>query len=114
MTNARAPSIPLADPRVPVRSTLSALWVAVMFLYVYVDILGFYKPGTVDGIGSPLPARSRIHAPFRLCSIIRGCPYPGFGVSWNGGIIPSPDRLVHCCADSDGAQSEKRPLLTLA
>ena len=50
MTNARTRSLPLADPRVPVRSTLSALWVAVMFLYVYVDILGFYKPGTVDGI----------------------------------------------------------------
>jgi hypothetical protein len=50
MTNARTRSIPLADPRVPVRSTLSALWVAVMFLYVYVDILAFYKPGTVDGI----------------------------------------------------------------
>lgn len=50
MTNVRTRSIPLADPRVPIRSTLSALWVAVMFLYVYVDILGFYKPGTVDGI----------------------------------------------------------------
>ena len=41
---------PLDDPPVPVRSKLAALWASVMFLYVYVDILGFYKPGTVDGI----------------------------------------------------------------
>lgn len=41
---------PLTDARVPIRSKLSALWVAAMFLYAYVDILAFYKPGTVDGI----------------------------------------------------------------
>lgn len=41
---------PLADPRVGIRTKLSALWVAVMFLYVYVDIFSFYKPGTIDGI----------------------------------------------------------------
>jgi len=40
----------LVDPPVGIRTKLSALWVAVMFLYVYVDILSFYKPGTVDGI----------------------------------------------------------------
>jgi len=40
----------LDDPRVPTRSTLAALWVAVMFLFVYVDIVAFYKPGTIDGI----------------------------------------------------------------
>lgn len=40
----------LEDEPVPVRLTLSALWVAVMFLYVYVDIFAFYKPGTIDDI----------------------------------------------------------------
>lgn len=39
-----------ADAPVPVRWKLSALWTAVMFLYVYVDILFFYKPGTIDDI----------------------------------------------------------------
>lgn len=38
------------DSRMPVRQKLSALWVSMMFLYVYVDILGFYKPGTIDDI----------------------------------------------------------------
>ena len=40
----------LDDARVGIRTKLSALWVAVMFLYVYVDIFAFYKPGTIDGI----------------------------------------------------------------
>jgi hypothetical protein len=33
-----------------VRLKLSALWVSVMFLYVYVDIFAFYMPGTIDDI----------------------------------------------------------------
>ncbi len=40
----------LEDVKVPVRLKLSALWVSVMLMYVYVDIFGFYKPGTIDGI----------------------------------------------------------------
>jgi hypothetical protein len=40
----------LEDRPVPVRMKLSALWATVMFLYVYVDILGFFKPGTIDDI----------------------------------------------------------------
>lgn len=40
----------LEDAPVPVRLKLSALWATVMFLYVYVDIFGFYEPGTIDDI----------------------------------------------------------------
>ncbi|WP_409338694.1 DUF6326 family protein [Halalkalicoccus ordinarius] len=29
---------------------LAALWTSFMFLYVYVDLLGFYKPGTIEDI----------------------------------------------------------------
>ena len=38
------------DDKVPVRLKLSALWASVTFLYVYVDIFSFYKPGTIDDI----------------------------------------------------------------
>ncbi len=34
----------------PVQVKMAAAWASLMFLYVYVDIYGFYKPGTVDGI----------------------------------------------------------------
>ena len=40
----------LEDRPVPVRLKLSALWATVMFLYVYVDIFTFYKPGIIDDI----------------------------------------------------------------
>jgi len=40
----------LLDAPVPVRLKLAALWTSVMFLYVYVDIFGFFKPGTVADI----------------------------------------------------------------
>jgi hypothetical protein len=40
----------LEDRPVPVRLKLSALWASVMFLYVYVDVLAFFKPGTIDDI----------------------------------------------------------------
>jgi hypothetical protein len=40
----------LDDPPVSVQAKLAAAWTSFMFLYVYVDVLNFYKPGVVDGI----------------------------------------------------------------
>ncbi len=40
----------LEDAPVPVRTTLVAAWTSFMFLYAYVDILGFYRPGHVEEI----------------------------------------------------------------
>lgn len=47
--NRSSPS-PLEDLRIPVQAKLAAAWTTFMFLYVYVDILAFYKPGVVDDI----------------------------------------------------------------
>jgi Family of unknown function (DUF6326) len=35
---------------VPIPMKLSALWASFMFLYAYVDILAFFKPGTIEDI----------------------------------------------------------------
>lgn len=40
----------LENRRMPVQARLAAAWTSFMFLYVYVDILGFYRPGHVDEI----------------------------------------------------------------
>jgi hypothetical protein len=40
----------LEDIKMPVQAKLAALWASFMFLYVYVDILSFYKPGVIDDI----------------------------------------------------------------
>ena len=44
------PTTTLEDLRMPVQAQLAAAWTSFMFLYVYVDILGFYKPGVIDDI----------------------------------------------------------------
>ncbi len=51
-TAAENPSSPstLEELRMPVRLKLAAAWTSFMFLYVYVDILNFYKPGVIDDI----------------------------------------------------------------
>jgi phage shock protein PspC (stress-responsive transcriptional regulator) len=41
---------PLANPPIPVQVTLAGAWTSLMFLYAYVDIYNFYKPGVVEGI----------------------------------------------------------------
>lgn len=40
----------LDDQPISVRAKLAAAWTGVMFLFAYVDIIGFYKPGTVPEI----------------------------------------------------------------
>ncbi len=40
----------LEDLRMPVHAKLAAAWTSFMFLYIYVDILNFYKPGVIDNI----------------------------------------------------------------
>jgi hypothetical protein len=50
MMSTRRPTTTLEDQRIPVGATLAAAWTGVMFLYAYVDIIAFFKPGVVDGI----------------------------------------------------------------
>ncbi len=40
----------LEDLRMPVQAKMAAAWASFMFLYIYVDILHFYKPGVIDDI----------------------------------------------------------------
>jgi hypothetical protein len=46
----RRPAIPLDDQPIPVGAKLAAAWTGIMFLYAYVDIIAFLKPGVVEGI----------------------------------------------------------------
>jgi hypothetical protein len=38
----------LEDVKINVKVKLSALWAALMFLYTYGDIIGFYSPGNLE------------------------------------------------------------------
>lgn len=50
MTIRTTPAQLLATPTIPVQVRLAAAWTSFVFLYAYVDILNFYKPGVVEGI----------------------------------------------------------------
>ena len=40
----------LKDPQIPVQAKIAAAWTSFMFLYIYLDYYGLYKPGTIDRI----------------------------------------------------------------
>lgn len=40
----------LEDVRISVRHKISALWIAVLFLYAYGDIFGFFRTGTIKDV----------------------------------------------------------------
>ncbi|HBX80707.1 MAG TPA: hypothetical protein DEH05_06215, partial [Propionibacteriaceae bacterium] len=40
----------LDNPPMPAQAKIAAAWTSFMFLYIYVDYFGLYKPGHVKGI----------------------------------------------------------------
>lgn len=40
----------MEDIKVNVKLKISALWIAVMFLYIYVDLFSLYKPGIIEEV----------------------------------------------------------------
>ena len=40
----------LEDNKVDVKLKLAGLWASFMFMYVYVDVIGFFKPGVIEEI----------------------------------------------------------------
>jgi hypothetical protein len=60
----------LDNVKINVKFKLSALWIAVMFIYVYADIKVFFQPGLIDDIRSGKIAGMEINQIFLLCSAI--------------------------------------------
>ena len=50
MTTSRRAGTQLEDANVNVKIKLSGLWAALMFFYLYRDVLGFMEPGHVDDL----------------------------------------------------------------
>ena len=53
-----------AEEKVGVRSMLSAAWVAVLLLFAYGDIFGFFVPGRIDEVVGGEVAGMKITQPF--------------------------------------------------
>ena len=50
MTRSSTTAGALREAQLPVQAKLAAAWTSLMFLYIYVDYLHLYKPGTIDEI----------------------------------------------------------------
>jgi Family of unknown function (DUF6326) len=50
MNSIKNPMTILENQPLPVQTKLAAAWTSFMFLYIYVDYFGLYKPGTIDNI----------------------------------------------------------------
>lgn len=57
--NASTKTTAMEDVRINVKMKLAALWVAMMFLYIYADILSLFRPGQIEemikGLMGPFP-----------------------------------------------------------
>ncbi|MBU2576196.1 MAG: hypothetical protein KKF50_00560 [Nanoarchaeota archaeon] len=54
------------DIKINVKLKISALWIAMLFLFAYVDIFGFYRPGIIDEIRSGIVAGMQITQGFLI------------------------------------------------
>ncbi|WP_029429943.1 DUF6326 family protein [Blastococcus sp. URHD0036] len=52
MTRSSTTAGAFEQARLPVQARLAAAWTSFMFLYIYVDYLHLYKPGSIDEIRS--------------------------------------------------------------
>ena len=48
MNSEKMTATTLEDVKINIKIKLSALWASVMFIYLYVDVFGFYKPGIIE------------------------------------------------------------------
>jgi hypothetical protein len=61
---------PLKDVKVDVKAKLSGLWVALMFFYVYADILLFYRQGHIAGLLAGRAGGMEITPAFSIASAV--------------------------------------------
>jgi hypothetical protein len=68
--NSNRKTAELEDVKINVKIKLSALWVAVMFLYVYADIRGLYETGSIEGLIAGELGGFKINQVFLLVSAL--------------------------------------------
>lgn len=79
---------------VSVRVKLAAAWTSFMFLYVYVDVLNFYKPGVVDGILDGLVWRFEV-SPTLLTVMLASVMIPAVMVMLSVTLPPRVNRVTN-------------------
>lgn len=84
----------LDDPPTPVRVKLAAAWTSFMFLYVYVDVLNFYKPGVISEILAGIVYKFDISAPL-LTFFLVSVSIPGVMVALSALLPARANRIAN-------------------
>ncbi len=79
---------------VPVPVTIAAAWTSFMFLYAYVDIIGFYKPGVLEGIQAGLIFEFEVSA-MLLTAFIAVLAVPALMVVLSVTLPPRGSRITN-------------------
>ena len=86
---------PLAERTpAPPRVKLAAAWTSFMFLYVYVDVLNFYKPGVVAGILDGLVWKFEVSPPL-LTGMLASVMIPALMITLSVTLPARANRLVN-------------------
>lgn len=93
MTSFTTPAT-LQNAPLPVQIRMAAAWTAFMFLYVYVDVLNFYKPGVVGGILDGIVFEFDV-SPALLTVFLVTVSIPAVMVALSVTLPPRPNRVVN-------------------
>lgn len=94
MTNRTNSPLPLDSRLLPVQARLAAAWTSFMFLYVYVDVLNFYKPGVIDGILAGLVWEFEVSAPLITVFLV-SVSIPAMMVALSAILPPRANRITN-------------------
>ena len=84
----------LEDQRLPVRAKLVAAWMSFVLLYAYVDILGFYTPGTITDILDGKVHTFDLSQAFSI-SALTLVSVPIFMVVLSAALAPRANRIIN-------------------
>ena len=99
MTTRPAPTDQLDHAPIPVQAKLAAAWASFMFLYIYVDYLHLYKPGTIDGISNGVVFEFDI-SPALMTGFLALIAIPSLMVMLSMTLRPRANRTVNLIAAS--------------
>lgn len=92
LTHQTQPALDRATVPIPVK--IAAGWTSFVFLYVYVDVLNFYKPGVVAGILDGLIWRFEV-SPALLTGILASVMIPALMVVLSVILPPRANRILN-------------------
>lgn len=94
MSLTHQPQPALARPIVPIHGKIAAAWTSFMFLYLYVDVLNFYKPGVVAGILDGFVWKFEVSPPL-LTGILASITIPALMVVLSVMLPARANRIVN-------------------